>query len=181
MRKIAKRKVNPINNRRVVILGQNLTYKRLVNSIDTSPDEEDFDPIRCQWKKALWIIYGNTILYGSDLPSSTGHWHTCVTIHHCASCSLPNTEVKDITSFDDAFHLFFYEQVIVNKKVIVNKANSKIFQALSCLWKKPESLESDKYSWISEIDPVELNALFRLIYFRGLIWMYLHNLNHLFK
>ena len=82
---------------------------------------------------------------------------------------IPNTNVKDVTSFDDAFHLFFYEQVIVNKKVIVDKTNSKIFQTLSCLWKKPASLKSDNYSWIGETDPVELDALFTLIYFRGLI------------
>ena len=98
------------------------------------------------------------------MPCSTGHQCACDTIHCPTSCSLPNTKVKDVTLFDVAFHLFFYEQVIVIKKVTVNKTNSKIFQSLSCFLEKPEFVESDKYSWIGESDPVELNALFRLMY-----------------
>ena len=47
--------------------------------------------------------------------------------------------------------------------------------------KNPAFVESDKYSWISEINQVELNALFRLMDFRVLLGMNLHNVNHLFE
>ena len=114
---------------------------------------------------------------GGDLPSSTGRQHVCDTIHHSTSCLLPNTKAKDVTSPDDAFQIFFDERVM---DVIANKTNCKKFATSSRLRIKPVFVESGKHSWIGETDQVELNALFGLIYFRGLLGMNLRNVDHLF-
>ena len=52
---------------------------------------------------------------GSNLPYSTGCdtiQRACDTILRPTCCLQPNTKAKDVTSFDDAFHLFFDEQVM---------------------------------------------------------------------
>ena len=76
------------------------------------------------------------------------------------------------------FNLFFDEQHIMD--VIVNKKNTTIANTLSRLRAKTLFIESDQYTWVREIGHIEGDALFGLMYFRGLLDLHLHTIDHLF-
>ena len=65
-------------------------------------------------------------------------------------------------------------------EVIDSKTNNKIFQTTKFAKKKPAFVESGEYSWVCEPSHVELDALSGFVYFRGLLRLNLHNVNHLF-
>ena len=75
------------------------------------------------------------------------------------------------------FNLFFDKHII---DVIVNKKNTTIANTLSRLRAKTLFIESDQYNWVREIGRIEGNALFGLMYFRGLLDLHLHIIDHLF-
>ena len=153
-----------------VMFRKQLTYKRLVHSIDSALDEANFKPIvyinqKGNFEELTYLGPKNnkntkTLTWGSDYPPVVGRQHVCDTITGPTSCLLPNTKALEILSSDDAFHLFFDDNIMDR---ILNKTNKKIQGTIRNLQTKETFRKSDKYSWIKETDKIELNALFGLM------------------
>ena len=70
------------------------------------------------------VNFLKTISWDSEFPSVTGRQRTCDTIHRPISCLLPNTKASDIETFDDTFHLFFYDEII--DMIVHNKLRERL-------------------------------------------------------
>ena len=91
---------------------------------------------------------------------------------------LPNTKASNIETFDDTFHLFFDDEIM---DMIVHNTNNKIRETLSRLRNNhPAFINSNKNPYVKETDHIEINALFGLIYQRGLLGMNLRRVDYLF-
>ena len=123
------------------IYRKQLTRKRLVHSIDSSPDECSFEPIVYVNRNGnfkTFICYlglktkNNTkkISWDSEISSVTGRQGTCDTIHRPIRYLLPNTKALNIETFDDTFHLFFDDEIM---DMIVHNINDEIRETLSRL------------------------------------------------
>ena len=94
------------------------------------------------------------------------------------SCFLPNTKASVIETFDDTFHLFFDDEIM---DMIVHNTNNKIRETLSRLRNNhPAFISSNKNPYVKETDHIEINALFGLLYLRGLLGMNLQRVDYLF-
>ena len=100
------------------IYRKQLTHKRLVQSIDCSLDERNFEAIvYLNINENFQTLTGylgpktnrNTKF---EFVSVTCRQRTCDTIHRPISCLLPNTKPSNIESFDDTFHLFFDDEIM---------------------------------------------------------------------
>ena len=119
-----------------------------------------------------------TISWDSEFPSVTGRQRTCDTIHRPISCLLPNTKASNIETFDDTFHLFFDDEIM---DMIVHNTNNKIRETLSRLKNNhPAFINSNKNPYVKETDHITINALFGLMYLRGLLGMNLQRVDYLF-
>ena len=77
------------------------------------------------------------------------------------------------------FFVFFDDEII---KIIVDHTNSKIKDTISHLKKSPKFVENlSKYPQVKETDIIEINALFGLMYLRGLLGMSLQRVDYLFS
>ena len=116
-----------------------------------------------------------TISWDSEFPSVTGRQRTCDTIHRPISCLLPNTKASDIETFDDTFHLFFYDEII--DMIVHNKLRERLSRLKN---NHPAFINSNKNPYVKENDHIEINGLFGLIYLRELIGMNLQMVDYLF-
>ena len=65
--------------------------------------------------------------------------------------------------------------------MIVHNINDKIRETLSRLRNNhPAFINSNKSPYVKEIDHIEVNALFELMYLRGLLGMYFQRVDYLF-
>ena len=88
---------------------------------------------------------------------------------------LPNTIVSNIETFDDKFHLFFDDEIM---DIIIHNTNNKTRETLSCLRNNhPALINSNKNPYVRETDHIEINALFGLMYLRGLLGMNLQRVD----
>ena len=71
----------------------------------------------------------------------------------------------------DTFHLYF-DNDIMDK--IVDWTNTRINETIARLQRSDNFNESSKYTWVKATDRVEIDALFGLLYFRGLLGVNLH-------
>ena len=91
---------------------------------------------------------------------------------------LPNTKVSNIQAIDDTFHLFFNDEIM---DMIGHNTNNKITKTLSRLRNNhPAFIKSNKNPYVKETDHIEINALFGLMYLRGLLGMNLQRVDYLF-
>ena len=154
-----------------------LTKYRLVNSIDTSLNEENFEqlvyvnrhgnfetftgymgPVKDpKTEKVYWV---------SDSPNDVGRQRACDIVKGRISCILPNTAARTAESHEDIFGLFFDSDIM---NIIAEKTNLGIQDTIDSLSAKQNIGESDKYSWIKTTNITELKALFGLMYFGGLL------------
>ena len=112
------------------------------------------------------------------MPSVAGCQRTCDTIHRPISCLLPNTKASNVETFDDTFNLFFDDEVM---DMIVHNTNNKTRETLSRLRNNhPAIINSNKNLYVKETDHVKINALFELMYLRGLLGMNLQTVDYLF-
>ena len=116
-----------------------------------------------------------TISWDSEFPSVTGRQRTCDTIHRPISCLLPNTKASDIETFDDTFHLFFYDEII--DMIVHNKLRERLSRLKN---NHPAFINSNKNPYVKETDHITINALFGLMYLRGLLGMNLERVDYLF-
>ena len=91
---------------------------------------------------------------------------------------LPNTKASNKETFDDTFHLFFNDEIM---DMIVHNTKNKIGETLSRLRNNhPAFINSNKNPYVKETDHIEINALFGLMYLRGLLGMNLQRVDYLF-
>ena len=91
---------------------------------------------------------------------------------------LPNTKASVIETFDDTFHLFFDDEIM---DMIVHNTNNKIRETLSRVRNNhPAFVSSNKNPYVKETGHIEINALFGLMYLRGLLAMNLQRVDYLF-
>ena len=91
---------------------------------------------------------------------------------------LPNTKASNIETLDDTFHLFFDDEIM---DMIVHNINNKIRETLSRLRNNhPAFINSNKNPYVKETDHIKINALFGLMYLRGLLGVYLQRVDYMF-
>ena len=78
---------------------------------------------------------------------------------------------------EDTFHLYF-DNDIMDK--IVDCTNTRTNETIVRLQRSDKFNESSKYTWLKKTDRVEIDALFGLIYFRGILGANLHMTDRLF-
>ena len=71
---------------------------------------------------------------------------------------LPNTKASDIETFDDTFHLFFYDEII--DMIVHNKLRERLSRLKN---NHPAFINSNKNPYVKETDHIEINALFGLM------------------
>ena len=165
------------------------TRKRLVHSKDSSLDESNFEPIVYVNRNGNFETFTGylgpktnkntkTISWDSEFASVTGRQRTCDTIHRPISCLLPNTKASNIETFDDTFYLFFDDKIM---NMIVHNTDNKIRERLLRLRNnRPAFINSNKNSYVKETVHIEINALFGLMYLRGLLGRNLQRVGYLF-
>ena len=90
---------------------------------------------------------------------------------------LPNTKTSNIGTFDDTFHLFFDDEIM---DMIVHDTNNKIRETSRLRNNHLAFIKSNKNPYVKETDHIEINALFGLMYLRGLLGMNLQRVDYLF-
>ena len=159
-----------------------LTKKRLVHNTDCSLNEDNFEPIvyvngKGQFEEFTGYLgpkknkNTKTLSWGSEFPCVTRRQRGCDTVYQPRSCLLPKTKPIDAENFDDLFHLFFDDEIM-----------NKIKDTISYLKKNPKFVENlSKYPQVKETYIIEINALFGLMYLRGLPGMSLQRVDYLFS
>ena len=64
---------------------------------------------------------------------------------------------------------------------IVDCTNTRINETIACLQQSDNFNESSKYTWVKKTGRVEIDALFGLMYFRGILGVNLHMTDRLFS
>ena len=64
---------------------------------------------------------------------------------------------------------------------VVDCTNTRINETIARLQRSDNFNESSKYSWVKKTDRVEIDALFGLMYFRGILGVNLHMTDRLFS
>ena len=166
-----------------------LTKYRLVNPIDTSLNEENFEQVVYVNKHGNFETFTGymgpakdpktkNVYWVSDPPNDVGHQRASDTAKGRVSCILPNTAAKTAESHEGIFSLFFDSDIM---NVIAEKTNLRIQDTIDSLSAKHNIGESDKYSRIKTTDITELKALFGLMHFRGLLGGSHNSLESLFS
>ena len=118
------------------------------------------------------------IWWSSEHPVATGRQRKCDTISGRISCLAPNSRANNIENIEDTFHLYF-DNDIMDK--IVDCTITRINETIA-RWQRNDTFnESSKYTWIKKTDRVEIDALFGLMYFRGILGVNLHMTDRLFS
>ena len=164
-----------------------LTRNRKVNSIDSSLNEENFDPIHYVNRFGHWeTLTGylgpknsrqtETIQWNSDLQLHAGRQRTANVIR--GPVLALRGAARSVETIQDCFDLFFDETIFER---IITKTNMRINRHLDKLREhKKHIFESSKYSWLKETSYPEMRALIGLIYLRGLYGMNHRNIELLF-
>ena len=86
---------------------------------------------------------------------------------------------NNIENIEDTFYLYFDNDVMDK---IVDCTNTKINETIARLQQSDNFNESSKYTWIKKkTDRGEIDALFWLMYFRGILEVNLHMTDRLFS
>ena len=117
------------------------------------------------------------ICWSLEHPAATGKQPKCDTILGRTSCLAPNSRANNIENMEDTFHLYF-DNDIMDK--IVDCTNTRTNETIVRLQRSDKFNESSKYTWLKKTDRVEIDALFGLIYFRGILGANLHMTDRLF-
>ena len=118
------------------------------------------------------------IWWDSEHPVATGRQRKCDIISGRISCLAPNSSANNIENIEDTFHLYF-ENDIMDK--IVDCTNIRINETIARLLHSDNFNESNNYTWVKKTDRVEIDALFGLMYFRGILGVNLHMTDRLFS
>ena len=152
------------------------TYNRCVNSIDSSLDEENYDPVAIP--EARKVILGNIrneeeIRFVNQPPATVGRQRMCDVIRSRPGVTALASNAK---TPKDAFDLFITPNMIED---LVTLTNNRIKKTLEQL---PQNVaESNKYPSYREIDSQDLYAFIGLFYYRGLYKVNTHYLDILFS
>ena len=117
------------------------------------------------------------IWWSSEHTVATGRQRKCNTISGRISYLALNSRVNNIENIEDTFHLYF-DNDIMDK--IVDCTNTRINETIARLQQSDNFNESSKYTWVKKTDRVEIDALFGLVYFRGILGENLHMTDRLF-
>ena len=118
------------------------------------------------------------IWWYSEHPVATGRQRKCDTISGRKNCFAVNSRPNNIKNIEDTFHLYF-DNDIMDK--IVDCRNTRINETIARVQRSDNFNESSKYTWIKKTDIVEIDALFWLMYFRGILEVNLHMTERLFS
>ena len=118
------------------------------------------------------------IWWSSKHPVANGRQWKCDTISGRTSCLAPDSRANNIENIEDTFHLYF-DNDIMDK--IVDCTNTRINETIARLQRSDNFNESSKYSWVKKTDRVEIDALFGLMYFRGILGVNVHMTDRLFS
>ena len=166
-----------------------LPSSRLVHSIDSALDPDNYDEITYRNKDGCWETFvgylgpksnkaTENIFWSNDVPSFSGRQRQYDIIPGGNHAILLG-RAKHIETIEDAFDLLFDEEMF---SLIESKTNEKIRKRTETLTKHKEHLfESSKYPWIKPTNIFELRVLIGLLYFRGLIGINHHSLNIIFS
>ena len=111
-------------------------------------------------------------------PVATGTQRKCDTISDGKSCHALHSRANNIGNIEDTFHLYF-DNDIMDK--IVEYANTSLNETIARLQRSDNFNQSSKYKWVKKADGVEIDALFGLMYFRGILGVNLHMTDRLFS
>ena len=150
-----------------------LTKYRLVNSIGTSLNEENFEQLvyvnkhgnfetSTGYMGQVKDLETENVYWVSDPPNDIGRQRACDTVKGRVSCILPDTAEKTAESHEHIFGLFFDSDII---NIFAKNTNRRIQDTIDPLSVKRYIGKSDKYSWIKTTDITALKALFGLVYF----------------
>ena len=161
---------------------KSLTYKRLVNSIDSAIDENNYNKMPEVTKKTVMKSCldsknphqeGNQLEFVNEKSKIVGRQKACDVITNKPGLTAYS---KNISSPKEAFHLFFTEEIITT---VLEHTNKKINETIR---KYGEQLaESDKYPHVKVLSPIEFEAFLGLVYFRGLYGLNNHNIDIIFS
>ena len=101
------------------------------------------------------------LIFATEQPVLNGR---CDTITTRTSCLIPNSDASKIENLEGAFHLYFNNEII---ELIVQHTNNKIHESIARHQENASFQEN--YCWMRPMDKVELDVLFGLMYFRGLL------------
>ena len=124
--------------------------------------------------------YKNTkkVWWRSEHPVATDRQWKCDTISGKISCHAPNSRANNIENFEDTFDLYFDNDIMDN---IVDCTNTRINETIAHLQQNDNFNESSKYIWIEKTKRIEIDALFWLMYFKGILGVSLHMTDRLFS
>ena len=111
-------------------------------------------------------------------PVATGIQRKCDTISDGISCHALHSRANNIGNIEDTFHLYF-DNDIIDK--IVEYTNTSINETIARLQRSDNFNQSSKYKWVKKTNRVEIDALFGLMYFRGILGVNLHMTDRLFS
>ena len=111
------------------------------------------------------------IWQSSERPVATGRQRKCDTISGRISCLVLNSRGSNIENIKDTFHLYF-DNDIMNK--VVDCTNTRINETIARLQRSDNLNKSSKLTWVKKADRAEIDALFGLMYFRGILGVNLH-------
>ena len=132
----------------------------------------------------MWLSWSKArrkhkkIWWSSEHRVATGTQRQCDTISGRISCLAPDSRAKNIENIGDTFHLYF-DNDIMDK--IIDCTNTKINETIERLQQSDNFNESSKYTWVEKPERVEIDALFGLMYFRGILGVNLHMTDKLFS
>ena len=170
-----------VNRQQRYVPRKQFTCNRNIHDIDSSLDGNNQEEIVYMNKDGvLEELCGylglqkdkNTkkIRWSSEHPIITGRQRKCDTISGRISCLAPNSRANNIESINDTFHLYF-DNDIIDK--IVDCTNTRINETITRLQQSGNLNESSKYTQVKK-NRVEIDPLFGLMYFRGIIGVILH-------
>ena len=164
-----------------------LTRNRNANSIDTSLNEDNFEPIHyVNGNGMLETLTGflgpkinkntQTIEWQSEIPNISGRQGRADVIR--SPVLLLRGPARSVTTYLDCFNLFFDELMFDR---VVEKTNLCINRYLRNLQQyKQHAIESDKYTWLKETGKSEITTFIGLLYMRGLLGLNHHDVELLF-
>ena len=153
-----------------------LTYTRLVNSIDSSLSEENLDPIElpAQEKTIIGIIPSqnkkkNTEVKFTNQPTkTTGRQSSRDVISNKPGLSAKSNGIENELQ---AFQLFFTDEIL---DIIVSHTNKRIDASIGEI--PPDTLQNVKYPHLKPVD-----RIIGLMYLRGLYGLNKHDVRLLFS
>ena len=165
-----------------------LTRNRNVHDIASSLDENNYKKIvymnkdgvleePCGYLGPKKDKNTKKIWWSSKHPVANGRQWKCDTISGRTSCLGPDSRANNIENIEDTFHLYFDNDIMDR---IVDCTNTRINETIARLQRSDNFNESSKYSWVKKTDRVEIDALFGLMYFRGILGVNVHMTDRLF-